>query len=182
MTLRVFFDERNEIAALLERVIEPSLLNVYQTDLPKVMIVAAASSFEKEVLRHIEEFYKETTRHESAATFVMKKGLHRQYHQLFGWNDNNVNVFTNFFGPGCTKNFKQQLNIHEWLETSMKDFLQLGRERNELVHGDFATHSLSLTPSEVQAKYESACRFVSCIPQIIRVGTIEGLSAEEGSS
>ena len=36
MSLASFFEERNDIARLLEHAVEPSLLNVYQTDLPKV--------------------------------------------------------------------------------------------------------------------------------------------------
>lgn len=174
MSLASFFEERNDIVEILERAVEPSLLNVYQTDLPKVMVVAAASSFEKVVVKHIEDFYKTTSKHESAAIFVLKKALFRQYHQLFGWNDNNINVFTNFFGPECTKNFKKQLDIHDWLETSMRDFLQIGRARNELIHGDFSSYSLSLTAAEVESKYRSAEKFVRAVPQIIRVEAIDG--------
>ncbi|MET3706141.1 hypothetical protein ABIB17_000757 [Arthrobacter sp. UYEF6] len=169
MSLTTFFAERTDIAALLEKAVEPSLLNVYQTDLPKIMIVAAASSFEKEVVKHIEDFYRQSATHESATIFVLKKALYRQYHQLFGWNDNNVNVFTNYFGPACSKNFKELLGLHEWLGSSMKDFLDIGRVRNELIHGDFASYSPSLTPTEVQTKYRSAERFVAAIPRIIRV-------------
>ena len=64
------------------------------------MVVAAASSFEKIVVKHIEDFYRATSEHESATTFVLKKALFRQYHQLFAWDQNTVTVFTNFFGPG----------------------------------------------------------------------------------
>lgn len=173
MSLTSFFEERRDIARLLEDAIEPSLLNVYQTDLPKVLVVAVASSFERTVVQHIEDFYRSTSQHESATAFVLKKALFRQYHSLFDWNANNVTQFTNLFGPACTEKFKEELHLHDWLDDAVKDFLRLGRARNELVHGDFASYPVTLTPGEVQQKYESALRFVATLPQIIRVEAVK---------
>lgn len=177
MNLKPYFDERNDIARLVGEGMQPSLLNVYQSDLPKVLVVAVASSFERSIVSHIEEFFASTTQHESASIFVTKKALFRQYHQLFSWGDNTVTTFTNFFGPACTRTFKEQLAVHEWLEGAVRDFLQLGRARNELVHGDFASHPLSLTAGEVETKYESAQKFVDSIPQVIRVEPINSVQA-----
>lgn len=172
MGLGSFFSERVELAQFLEGAAEYSLLNVYQTDLPKVMIVAAASNFEVTVTNHIEEFFGSTSSHSTAAQFVKNKALFRSYHQLFSWNGTNATTFTNFFGQECTALLKEQITAHDWLEQSIRDFVELGRARNELVHGDYANYSPSLTVSEVQIKYESASRFVDVIPRIIRLEAV----------
>lgn len=178
MSLDSYFDERVEIARLLEEAAEPSLLNVYQTDLPKVLVLAVASRFERDVVDHIETFFTETSQHDSASIFVKKKALNRQYHQLFEWDRNTATSFTGLFGPDCTENFKIQVKENEWLETAVQDFMYLGRTRNQLVHMDLASFSVALTPAEVQSKYLSAARFVAVIPHVIRVESIPTFELE----
>ena len=169
MGLESFFEERLDLSKFIENAEEYSFLNVYQTDLVKVLIVAAASSFETIVVDHIEEFYRSSSSYPSAAVFVKNKALFRSYHQLFDWSTSNANTFTKFFGQDCTDLLKSQLNDHPWLEQSIRDFIALGRARNELVHGDFAVASPSLSVAEVGDKYRSAIKFVDAIPSIIRV-------------
>ncbi|MFF2298629.1 HEPN domain-containing protein [Arthrobacter sp. NPDC058127] len=167
-----FFRERVEIRQQLQAAKEWSLLNVYQTDLPKILVVATASRFEAEITRHIEDFYKEVTTYDSATLFVVNKALSRQYHTLFAWKENTATYFMKLFGEECALNFKSQLESHEWLATSVKDFLTLGRTRNELMHRDFASFPLDLTVEDVEQQADSAERFVAVIPKVIRVEPI----------
>lgn len=169
MSLESFFSERVSLAQFLEGAEEYSLLNVYQTDLPKVMIVAAASNFEVTITNHIEEFFVSTSSHPTAAQFVKNKALFRSYHQLFDWKGANATMFAKFFGAQCAALLKEQIVANDWLEQSIRDFVELGRARNELVHGDYASYSPSLTVVEVQVKYKSATKFVESIPRIIRL-------------
>ena len=180
MTLDSYFGERVEIADLLARAGEPSLLNVYQTDLPKVLVLVVASRFESDVVSHIEEFFTATSKHETAPFFVKKKALTRQYHQLFDWDRNTATRFINFFGPACEKNFTAMSQEHEWLDKSVADFLLLGRTRNQLVHSDIASYSMTLTPDEVKDGYISATRFVQSIPHIIRAEPLPRVEDESG--
>ncbi|WP_017199563.1 HEPN domain-containing protein [Arthrobacter sp. M2012083] len=172
MSMSPFFRERIEIRQQLQDAQEWSLLNVYQTDLPKILVVATASRFEREITQHIEDFYREATTYDSATLFVINKALSRQYHTLFAWNENTATSFMKLFGAECASNFKSQLDAHDWLATSVKDFLTLGRIRNELVHRDFASFPLDLTVEEVDVRSQSAERFVAAIPQVIRVDSI----------
>ncbi len=179
MTLDSYFGERVEIAGLLAEAGEPSLLNVYQTDLPKVLVLVVASRFERDVVRHIEDFFTATSDHETAPFFVKKKALTRQYHQLFDWETSTAKRFISFFGPACATNFKKMAQEHDWLDKSVHDFLLLGRTRNQLVHSDLASCSMPLTPEEVKDAYASAVRFVNAIPHIIRAEPLPEASTEK---
>lgn len=173
-----YFRERVEIRQQLEKAKEWSLLNVYQTDLPKLLVVATASRFETAITRHIEEFYREVAQHDAATAFVMNKALFRQYHTLFNWPGNTATSFMKLFGEACAANFKIELDVQDWLATSVRDFLYLGNLRNELMHRDFASYSIDLTVEEVDAKSQSAERFVSAIPKIIRAKALLPLVQE----
>lgn len=181
MSMSPFFRDRVEIGQRLQDAQEWSLLNVYQTDLPKILVVATASRFEKEITKHIEDFYKEVSTCQSATSFVVNKALSRQYHTLFSWSDNTATSFMKLFGVECASNFKDQLEAHDWLAKSVKDFLSLGRTRNELMHRDFASFPLDLTVEDVEAQSQSAERFVDVIPLAIRVEPIPPSEPESSS-
>jgi len=172
MTLLGFFDDRQEISDRLDALGELSLFNTYATDLPRIFIVAAASSFEVQITNQIVAFYREVSTHASAAEFVERKALKRTYHTLFSWDGPNVNSFTVLFGPACSAHYRELLTRNVWLEAAAKSFLKLGQARNELVHGDFSTVSPSMTAAEVRVEYEAALRFVNAIPHIIRLEEI----------
>ena len=54
------------------------------------------------------------------------------------------------------------------LRDSVRDFLEIGDERNRLVHGDFANAPMEKTASEVYEMYNSARLFVEWFPKAIR--------------
>lgn len=169
MSLESYFEERIEIGDLLGGANEYSLLNVYHSDLPKVLILSVASRFERDVTDHIEAFYAELSELEPVAAFVKKKALNRQYHSLFNWESANVNAFVGLFGPQCKAHYGEQSSQQEWLLDAARDFLALGQARNVLIHVDLATQTASMTAQEVAIKYKSALRFVEAIPFILRL-------------
>ncbi|MFE4198088.1 HEPN domain-containing protein [Paenarthrobacter sp. NPDC056912] len=172
MSLESYFEERIEIGDLLGEANEYSLLNVYHSDLPKVLILSVASRFERDVTDHIETFYSEISELEPVAAFVKKKALNRQYHSLFNWDAANVNAFVGLFGPQCKAHFATQIVQHDWLNDAARDFLALGQARNVLIHLDLATQTASMTAQEVAEKYRSAVRFVEAIPFVLRLRPI----------
>jgi len=170
MDLTDFFNERLEIARSLTARGELSLVNTFNTDLPRIFVVASASHFETVVASHIRNFFAEMSNgHPAVIEFVDKKVLFRSYHTLFNWPSNSVSSFFAMFGKLCADHYKQLSKDQDWLSEAARAFLQLGQARNELVHGDFATHSPSLTAPEVQAAFISAQRFVESIPLILRM-------------
>ena len=56
---------------------------------------------------------------------------------------------------------KQRIKGDDQLDDSVRAFLELGGERNRLVHEDFGTFTLEKTTEEIHALYSRAMRFVA---------------------
>ena len=54
------------------------------------------------------------------------------------------------------------------LRSSVQAFLEVGNERNKLVHQDYATFHLEKTLDEIYHLYQDACRFVEYFPNALR--------------
>ena len=54
------------------------------------------------------------------------------------------------------------------LDDSVRAFLELGRERNGLVHQDFGAVPLEKTTEEIHALYRRAMLFVESVPAALR--------------
>lgn len=72
------------------------------------------------------------------------------------------------FGPDFRDRAAERVKSEHGLDKSVKDFLEIGRERNRLVHEDFAIAPLEKTGTEVYELYESAQSFVEWFPVAIR--------------
>ena len=66
------------------------------------------------------------------------------------------------------------------LRQSVRDFLEIGHERNRLVHGNFGAATLEKTTAEVYNLYESAKVFVDWFPDAIRRHLSGGPEAGHG--
>jgi hypothetical protein len=101
--------------------------------------------------------------------FVTKWVFDRGYHTLFGWKDLTAQPFFASFGTACGMAFKIALREDVDLKREHDAFMLLGSTRNELVHNDFATQSLSLTPAEIIEKYRDGLKFVDRFEGLIHV-------------
>ena len=170
MTLDSFFEERLEVGRSLADSGELSLLNTFNTDLPRIFVVAAASHFEAAISDHLLDFFAEASdNNETVAAFMSRRALFRNYHSLFDWSATSANKFFSTFGAPCLEHYKRLARDHDWLLPSALAFLQLGDARNLLVHGNFALHSPTLTADDVRVRYAEAARFVDAIPHILRL-------------
>lgn len=59
------------------------------------------------------------------------------------------------------------------LKLSISAFMEIGRERNKLVHQDYATFALEKTLDEVHGLYRNALLFVDSFPAFLRESAIE---------
>jgi hypothetical protein len=57
---------------------------------------------------------------------------------------------------------------NEALRLSVRAFLEVGNERNRLIHQDYATFPLEKTFEEIFALYQRACLFVETLPAVFR--------------
>jgi len=98
--------------------------------------------------------------------FVRNKAIARQYHTLFQWNAKNANSFFGLFGDDFKVRMKQRVAADTDLDEAIRAFLELGEQRNRLVHQDYATFSLEKTSEEIFELYRTASRFVEELPEL----------------
>jgi len=135
----------------------------------KALLLAAASYFERRICDDIITFAKETSSdNERLVEFIKNKAISRQYHTFFNWESPNANAFFGLFGESFKTLMTEEVENDGKLRESIKAFIELGRERNRLVHQDFGTFSLEKTTDEIYELYRTALSFVQCIPEKLR--------------
>jgi hypothetical protein len=160
------------------RTSEPSFHGYLERSLPKVLLLAAASEFEYRLTGHLKEFFAEVTdQNLCAMQFLETKGISRQYHTFFRWDELSAAPFFSLFGYRFRTAARARQKSDERFGQAVQDFLQLGALRNQLVHGNYATFTLDKTSSELFAMYQSAQYFVEELPSMLR----KYGNAEDGS-
>jgi hypothetical protein len=100
--------------------------------------------------------------------FVRNKAVARQYHSWFQWDENNANQFYGLFGAQFRSEMSNRVKGSDDLRTGVAAFLELGSERNRLVHQDYTTFPLDKTLDEIYALYRTALTFVEHLPGALR--------------
>jgi len=136
----------------------PSGLAALNRTYHKVILVAAASSLENQVKRVVESLFSEHGRDE-LGVFVAKRVLDRDYYRLFDWNNEKAKSFFSSFGPHCSRLFEETRRNDGEFERQHSSFMRIGRLRNQLVHQNYATFILDVTPEELVILYRSAVLF-----------------------
>ena len=144
---------------------EISLRLVAEDNFRKNLLLAAASYFEKAITECITRM---VATHSGSRDLVLEllrnKAIERQYHTYFQWKERNANAFFGMFGEGFKLHMQAVVREDGDIESSIKAFLELGNERNRLVHQDFGSYSLEKTSEEIIEAFRSARRFVDCLP------------------
>jgi hypothetical protein len=162
------YQEYKDITSFLDAAGEISLRSAADETFRKSLLLAAASYFEKEITSHIIEYISTTTNNNvMLLAFIKNKALSRQYHTFFNWEANNANTFFGLFGEGFKVKMKTYIDSNESFESSIKDFLELGRDRNRLVHQDYGSFTLEKTADEIFNQYHNALFFVNELPTIL---------------
>ncbi len=138
-------------------------------NLRKALLMSVASHFEYKLTTAIESFAVEIAGKEGVvANLVRTKVIARQYHAWFDWNGKNVNKFYSLMGTGFRTYMVEQERSDEGLRAGVVAFLELGRDRNRLVHQDFGTFPMEKTTEEIYAQFLVAMTFVERFPQVLR--------------
>lgn len=162
-------EEFKDLISYLDQGNEVSLRSTVDENFKKSLLLAAASYFEHRIVGDITSFVKEASSENILLIeFVNNKAISRQYHTFFNWKDSNANQFSGLFGESFKIFIKQELKNDEKLNLSIKAFLEIGRDRNRLVHQDFGTFTLEKTSDEIYELYKTALVFVDNIPIKLR--------------
>ena len=144
-------------------------LPIVESYLPRTMLLAVASYFENRLSEEVERMAVEEVGDRHLLTWLVRnKVVRRQYHTWFSWQSRNVNSFLAMFGKDFKDEATKWIAEDDGLRRSVADFLEIGRERNRLVHGNFGDAPLEKTTADVYSLYESAKLFVDWFPSAVR--------------
>jgi len=101
-------------------------------------------------------------------SLVKNKAVSRQYHTWFDWQANNANAFFNMFGEDFRSHMIEIIKLDQNMAKSISAFLEIGRERNRLVHQDYGSFFLEKSAEEIFGLYVSAMVFVDFVPKALR--------------
>lgn len=162
----------NEIADLisvLEKTGEISLRNTADDNFRKSLLLAAASYFEHRITEEVLFFVREcSSNNQLVEALVHNKAISRQYHTWFNWDEKNANQFFGIFGKKFKEQMKASVRENEALDSSVQAFMEIGRERNRLVHQDFGSFSMEKTSEEIYRLYLEAILFLDSMPVAFR--------------
>ena len=145
------YEDHKELKKFLEDNKEISLSVSTDEIYRKTLLLAISSYFEDRITNCVLEYVQEQT-HEKhiISELVRNKFISRQYHTWFRWEEKNINSFLRIFGE------------------SFKKYLELGLDRNRLVHQNFAAFSLEKTSDELYSSYKEAIKIIDRLPKLFR--------------
>lgn len=163
------FEESTELTKALQVTPELSLQVAAGDCFRKALLLAAASYFEHRVCSEVLDFVRERSGGSVLVeSFVRNKAISRQYHSWFEWEGNNANKFFSLFGTGFRSAMGERIRESASLRSAIKAFLEIGNERNKLVHQDYATFALEKTLDEVYQLYQAALPFINSLSTVFR--------------
>ncbi len=159
-----------EAMAVLEKLDTEISLKISASDyFRKSLLIAAASYFEHILKNHIVEYVKSCAPEAVYLhSFVEQKAVDRQYHTWFNWKSPNANAFFGLFGEDFKNYMLKEIKNNPVLDEAMKAFMEIGRERNNLAHNDYATFTMEKSLAEIYEAYNRALIFVKRIPDALK--------------
>lgn len=144
---------------------EISLRNVATESFRKGLLLSAASLFEKQLTELVTRLVRGWGGDNSTLNeFVRIKAIERQYHTYFDWDRSNANRFFGLFGDEFKAFMSERCRNSADFDAAVKAFLEVGRDRNRLVHQDFGSFALEKTADEIYDLYKQAMKFIDALP------------------
>lgn len=163
------YGEYFAIVTMMDQYNAVSFRNTLNENFRKTLLLSAASHFESRITSDVVAFCAEVAgKNTMIPTLVQKKAVSRQYHTWFSWEANNANAFFSMFGDDFRTHMVEIVKLDSNMAKSIADFLEIGRERNRLVHQDYGSFFLEKTAEEIFGLYVSAMVFVEFVPKALR--------------
>lgn len=158
--IKTFIERHSIISQMLEDRGDLSLKILIDDDFKKALVLGIASSFEQHIQESIRLLVTNSTNSELIQSLIESKVISRQYHSYFDWKGNNVNNFLGMFGEQFRKKTLNDFKNNPQLNLGSQKFIEIGRQRNILIHENFLTISLDWTFDEIIGAYQSVYQFV----------------------
>lgn len=162
------YAESNGLIEFLSPTNEISFQSIAGDNFRKTLLLAAASFFEYKICEIVTEFFRARSNNSvMIVNFLRNKAISRQYHSWFDWDNPNANKFFALFGDEFKVSIVARVRETPELKLAIEAFMEIGRERNKLVHQNFATFSMEKSLSEIFERYKQARQFVDVLPAIL---------------
>ena|SRR5271166_3481364 len=163
------YNEFREILTSFGPVADLSLVNSLNDPFQKSLLLCAASYFERRIKDCVLDFVGEASHPTQLVKhFVLNAAASRGYHAWFDWDRDNANKFFALFGLDFKEAFDKAIQADSNLRGAIKSFMELGRDRNRLVHQDYGNFILEKTADEIHISYRNAEIFVQRLPHELR--------------
>ncbi|KJR41183.1 hypothetical protein MCHI_002917 [Candidatus Magnetoovum chiemensis] len=162
------YEDNCELLKFLDNNKQVSLKSNVEDNSRKMFLLYAASHFEERLTKSIYNLAKEFNCAEPFIQFINNKAIQRQYHTYFNWDSKNANQLFKLFGDKFKKFMEEKVKSDREFEKAVSAFMELGRLRNEMTHGNIAEFILEKTTDEVYTLYKEGLRFVDTFPNMLR--------------
>lgn len=160
------YSEIISIKDMISKCGTPSDIVAYEAIAAKSLMLSSASYFEKAVrevlIKHAESMFNST----ALISFLDNQALNRKYHSLFAWDTTNINMFLRLFGSEFYDFVKPKLT-DENIISAIREFMFLGRTRNDLVHKNFSEYPIEITSEEIKRKFDTALPLMTFLAQCL---------------
>lgn len=165
--IEALYSEYLELHSYLRDAEEFTFVAELERTYPRVVVIAGASYCEVELTR-ILLAYLVGLRSKSPllGPFLENQAFDRRFHTMFSWNANNVNTFWSLFGADFKDYAVARVKTSTALADAASAFLELGRLRNQLAHGDFISVPFEKTVPEVVTIARGADEFLNLLPGV----------------
>ena len=161
-----FIQDYKDLKDLLLRQSQLSFQVTIDAHFKKIFLMSCASYHEHQIQEMLEDFLRKSTNDIRASSFAINKGIKRQYHTYFKWdNPNNINNFLGLFGESFKEYVSEEIKNSDILKTNVRAFIELGNLRNLMAHGNLLTFHLEKTFEELVKLNGQALDFVSYIKE-----------------
>ena len=161
------FKSGNDLVEYLTNNSQLTFINEAENNFRKTLLLSSASYFEKEICDLILEFARSNSgNNDLIISIIQHKAVKRQYHTYFDWeNSTNANKFFSMFGEDFKAKMAQIVRNDDHLAKSIKAFIEIGNERNKMVHQNFAEIVIDKTAKEIYDLYKLALYFIEILTQ-----------------
>ncbi|MDE0446952.1 MAG: HEPN domain-containing protein [Spirochaetaceae bacterium] len=162
------YEEYGDLMRSLEAAGDVSAMSFVDSHFRKVLLLASASYFERELTDAVREFTEDVSGDDHVIVhMVVRKVIKRQYHTWFNWTGSNANQFFSMFGATFLGDSKDAVRRSDTLSKSVSAFLEIGNERNRVVHEDFVAFRMEKTSEEIYGLYGQARGFVDWFRRVL---------------
>lgn len=167
-TVDEIYRDVSDLFEFLQYQKQQEFLKIVDNNFRKLLLISAASYFEKRLSDSVIRLAESVTANDHVVVNLIKRAaVERQYHTWFAWDRRNANRFFSIFGDSFKTFAQRMVSEDEAVNKSIADFMEIGRERNRIVHEDFSSFFMEKTFDEINDLYLSAKIFVDWFPRIM---------------